>query len=601
MNDGKLSTNDDVRQVQEELKSFMEDMRKYLVEAGVNLGDQSDAESGYWPWVFDTEALSANGDEFKAALARNMPDSFVEQQMIRQRGKATYKTKKATSWAKTDSVQDVADRVYASIMQSKGYADGGSIHDYDGLAHTPYMGSHDTRILEWMANEPEMSRFLSSNIDQTLISYIDQSVRRAEFAARFNDNGSKIQTYLDNAERAGMTDKQRKLAQNYISAIMGTLGGDINPTLRKSMSYVMVYENLRLLSMSLFSSLVDPNGILVRSSSFADTMVATRAGIREIADWAKRRKGEAGGKSDIRSLAEMVGTIEDSIGKEALGYEYGGAYMAGPARNINEKWFEVTGIAGYTRLTRIMATAAAQNFLKRHKQGADKHSARYLDELGVDARDIQFDPEGNLRLLTPEERQNATEARIRADDRVRNAVFRFVDEAILRPDSAQRPVYGSDPHFMLVFHLKGFMYSFYERIMKRAYREAVDNGNLVPAMSLSLYVPGMIFADMLRDAVKDAFGDQDDDRRDDWTLGDWTDHGIERSGLFGPYVQQLVDGKQDYSQYGKLPGMSMFGPAAEHAYELVTMRGGLDNQLARAIPGQNLVRPLTDSFVDSFE
>ena len=613
MNNGKFSSNSDVRQVQEELKGVMEDMRQYLVEAGVQIGDQSNAETGYWPWVFDTDALMTSGSDFKAALVRNMPDSFVEQQVIRQRGKATYKTKKAKSWAETDTKQSVADAVYASIMQSKGYADGGSIHDYDGLSHTPYMGSHDTRILAWMAKEPEMSRFLSNNLSQTLISYVDQSVRRAEFARRFGDDGNGrndpvtgrripgIREILEKAEDAGMTEKQRKLAQNYVSALMGTLGGDINPKLRQGMSYVMVYENLRLLSMSLFSSLIDPNGILVRSGSIQDTLKATRVGIQEIADWAKRRKGEPGAKSDMRILAETVGTIEDSIGKEALGYEYGGAYMAGPARNLNEKWFEVTGIAGYTRLTRIMATGAAQNFLKRHKQGLDKNSARYLDELGVTAGDVQLDTEGNIRLLSQEERQSATPARIRSDDRLRNAIFRFVDEAILRPDSAQRPVYGSDPHFMLVFHLKGFMYSFYERIMKRAYREAVDNGNLTPAMSLGMYVPGMIFADMLRDAVKDAFGDQDDDRRDDWTLGDWTAHGMERSGLYGPYVQQAADSHEDYARFGKLPGMNMFGPAAEHAYDLVSMRGGLDNQLVRALPGQNLVRPLADSFVESFE
>lgn len=607
MNDGKFSRNAEVRQVQEELKGIMEDMRQYLVEAGVQLGDQSSAESGYWPWVFDAEKLMTNPQAFKEALARNMPDSFVENYVTRVRGKATYKEKRPRSFQATDTKETVADKVFASIMQSKGYADGGSISDYDGLSHTPYMGSHDTRILAWMAKEPEMSRFLSSDLDQTLISYVDQSIRRAEFARRFGDDGNGrvdpqtgqrikgIKELLERAEEAGMTEKQRKLAQNFIAAIMGTLGGDLNPKIRQGMSYVMVYENLRLLSMSLFSSLVDPNGILVRSGSFQDTWIATKAAIAEIAAWSKRRKGEPGGMSDIRRLAEQVGTIEDAIGKEALGYEYGGAYMAGAARNVNEKWFEVTGIAGYTRLTRVMATAAAQNFLKRHAAGADKHSARYLDELGLTARDVRLDSEGNLRLLTEEERQSATAARIAADDRLRNAVFRFVDEAILRPDSAQRPVYGSDPHFMLVFHLKGFMYSFYERIMKRAWREAVDNGNLTPAMSLSLYVPGMIFADMLRDAVKDAFGDQDDDRRDDWDLGDWSSHALERSGLYGPYVQQVADSHEDYERFGKLPGMSLLGPAAEHAHDIVTMRGGLDNQLARALPAQNLVRPLTES------
>ena len=593
---GKFSRNAEVRQTQEELKGLMEEMRTYLVDAGVEIGSRANREAGYWPWVFDTETLLRDGSDFKDALVRNMPPEFIDSYVSRTRGKAKFYDK-----SKVSTREEVAARVYESIMRSKGYGDGGTIHDYDGLSHTPYMGSHDTRILDWLAEEPNFERFMSDNLDKTLISYIDQSVKRAEFARRFDDNGEKIREYLAKAETAGMTPEQRKLAQQYVSALMGTLGGDINPQLRKAMSYVMVYENLRLLSMSLFSSLVDPMGILVRTGSVQDSMVAMRAGFREIADWMKRRKGQPGATQDARILAQTIGSIEDAIGKEALGYEYGGAYMTGPARQLNEYWFEVTGIAGYTRMTRVMAVAAAQNFLKRHAQGLDKHSDRYLDELGVTARDVRFDREGNLRLLTPEERQSASDARIAADDRLRNAIFRFVDEAILRPDSAQRPIYGSDPHFMLVFHLKGFMYSFYERIMKRAWNEAAQHGNLVPMASLGMYVPGMVAADMLRDAVKDAFGDQDDDRRDDWTAWDWAGHGLERSGLYGPYVQQLADAKEDYERFGKLPGISMFGPAAEHAVDLVTMRGGLDNQLVRAMPGQNLVEPLTESLMGNFE
>lgn len=245
-----------------------------------------------------------------------------------------------------------------------------------------------------------------------------------------------------------------------------------------------------------------------------------------------------------------------------------------------------------------MATAAAENFLKRHAKGLDKKSERYLAELGLRADDIKFDKQGRLKLLTPEQRREASKRELDRDNRVRNAMYRFIDEAILRPDSAQRPIWASDPHFMLVFHLKGFMYSFYERIMKRAWSEAAEHGNYAPIAALTLYVPGMIGADMIRDAVKDAFGDQDDDHKDEWGMGEWVAHATERSGLYGPYLQQADAAYEDSAYWGKPPGLSMAGPAAEHLYDILTMRGGLDAQLERALPGQNLVRPLWDSLTE---
>ncbi len=611
MASGRFSNDPEIKAVQKELKKLMREMRSYAVSRGVRIGKQEVGETGYWPWNFDTEAILANTTGFKDMLIRTMDDNFVRGTIKRVRGQKWLEIREGGEKVPVTRAmrEEAAQRIMDSILLSKGYADGGSINNYEIANHTPYMASHDTRILAFIAEDSRFSTFLSKDLDKTLISYIDQTVRRAEFASRFGDEGNGnertgaigISEYLRRAEQAGMTKKERVMAEKYIQAMMGTLGGDINPQLRKYMNYAIVYENLRLLSMGLFSTLVDPIGILVRTGSLQDSYVALQIAVKDLATWSKRLKGKEGGKQEMRLLAETLGIIEDSIGKEALGYEYGGVYMTGMARQVNEKWFELTGISGYTRMTRVMATGAAQSFLKRHKAGLDRDSKRYLDELGVSADDVQFDRAGNLKVLSQAERETASVQELARDDRVRTAVFRFVDEAILRPDAAQRPIYASDPHFMLIFHLKGFMYSFYERIMKRAWNEAVEHKRLVPVASLGMYVPGMIAADMLRDAVKDAFGDQDDDRRDNWTIGDWTWHGMDRSGLYGPYLEQLTQSREDYTRFGKMPGISMFGPAAEHLVDFASMKGGIEAQLTRALPGQNLIRPLTESFVGNFE
>ncbi|NIN64214.1 MAG: hypothetical protein GTO63_05845, partial [Anaerolineae bacterium] len=75
-----------------------------------------------------------------------------------------------------------------------------------------------------------------------------------------------------------------------------------------------------------------------------------------------------------------------------------------------------------------------------------------------------FDDAGDVVILTRTEREQLLRAHAESggqgfkaeldrDARVRNALNRFVDEAILRPNAAQRPIWASDPHWALVFHL----------------------------------------------------------------------------------------------------------------------------------------------------
>ncbi len=597
MNAGQWSKDRDVRLAQEKMAQFTRMMRKYLQDAGVDVGDRADPDGpGYWPWVFNTEMLldPATRREFEAMLVRTMDDDFPNKHVgMKNRKRTLVDNEKKGNRTK----EEAANAVTESIINSLGYGESPLLSNYDGAGHTPYMGSFDARILNFISKDPSYSKYLSTDFDSTMIAYVDQATKRAEFARRFKDDSSGLVELMDKAREAGMTVQEQELTSKYIQATMGTLGGDIDPRLRKGMGYMMVYENLRLLSMATFTSLVDPIGILVRTGSIQDAVQAARTGAREIATYIKRHSDDPStGMHRDRALAETLGIIEDSIGKEALGYEYGGVYMTGMAKQMNEKWFELIGISGLTRMTRVMATSAGQNFLKRHSRSDSADSKRYLAELGVKAEDIKLDRKGNIKILSERARRNATEAELDRDDRVRNAMFRFVDEAILRPDAAQRPVYGSDPHFMLIFHLKGFMYSFYERIMKRAWNEATEHGNYGPMAGLGMYIPGMIFADMLRDAVKDAFGDQDDDRKDEWTLSDWMGHATERAGLFGPFLQQINDSLES-PEFGKPIGLSMAGPSIEHLYGVLA---GQEDALD-FIPGQNLIQPLGDSLLGNFE
>ena len=67
-----------------------------------------------------------------------------------------------------------------------------------------------------------------------------------------------------------------------------------------------------------------------------------------------------------------------------------------------------------------------------------------------------------------------------------NPLNRFVDESILRPNAAHRPIWASDPNYALIFHLKSFMFAFHDRILRRAWRES-EMGNIAPLLLLSAF------------------------------------------------------------------------------------------------------------------
>jgi len=311
----------------------------------------------------------------------------------------------------------------------------------------------------------------------------------------------------------------------------------------------MVYQNIRLLALATFTSLADPLGIAARTGNLGLVFHGFKEAVKTIFN---------NNQSEVKDLAEMLGIIDYAVVNEALGWEYGGAYMTGTARKFNEGFFKWSGLTGWTRMTRIMATASATKFIARHKARPNKHSTRYLEELNLTAGDVLLDKDGGLKVLSYAERKTASATEIARDDKIRAAIVRFVDESILRPNPSQRPPWASDPHYMLAFHLKSFMYSFHDRILKRVWHE-MQHGNFTHLVGLMAYVPAMIAADLVREIIQ--YGG-DDPKKANWGMMDYAGSGFVRAGLPGVPGLTAYDIMRDY-QYGGIPGISLAGPTIE--------------------------------------
>lgn len=753
LNSGKaadVNSSNEVERVAAEIRRVLTEIRNYMVASGLRVG----YIENYFPWVFDTDYLADHRQEFIDLMsAPNFAESFAENGLT------------------------PAD-LYARLMSSSGSPD--QPINLEEIGHIPALSAKQARTMGWIdelatpEQREQFGAFLSTNLGLTLNTYIEQAVKRAEYHKRFG--GNKLNSMLDEAVKYGASEADLELAKAFVDAVMGTHGyktnqklhdmlgmappppGEIvNPKLQRLMGIMMVYQNVRTLALSTLTSVADIVGIAVRTGDISMTYGAMKAGMKQLYANAK------GDESVLIDMAEMLGTIDRHLTIEALNWEYGGVYMTGPERKINELFFRGIGLQAWTRATRVMALEAAQRFLKRHKENPNQHSERYFAELGITPEDIEFNEDGTVKIM-PTSEQFAKQARVRQlenhidvkyaqgrisrvevvnalkekewtsvpsgylinqldkdhsvedmadiqmelfergfdadsivatkelnrlrselakvesrigeiennmrgleaeldlmiergdvdaeairflqetlatyqarlaetaqehealmgrifeaeqeaaeegrrtdlnvsgteiaeehlqlqqdldrDERSRSALNRWVDGSILRPNATLRPIWASDPHWMLFFHLKSFMYAFHERIIKRIVREAGE-GNMMPMLMSGLFIPAMMMLDYLRDLIQHL--GEDDPQKVNW---DWDDHALEavqRSGMLG-LGMLAVDAGQNIKMGGW--GYESFaGPTYQQLEDILLNE---DYELEEAVPGANIIKYWVD-------
>jgi hypothetical protein len=265
------------------------------------------------------------------------------------------------------------------------------------------------------------------------------------------------------------------------------------------------------------------------------------------------------------NVARAVGAINIAGDVQVVSDMYSSQFMSPTLKKLNELFFKYNGMESWNRSMRTSAAAAAENFILRHKFEPTEQSARFLRELNLSPDDVKFNTDG---------------AGLELNDKTVAAINLWVDQAILRPNAALRPIYMSDPNWILVSHLKQYTYLFQQIIVNRVANE-LSHGNYSPAYGLMSYLPVIMTADMSRALLTPTSGDD----HDDWDFGDWLTRGVQRAGYFGP-GQMALDAGQDL-RYSN-PVTSLFGPTAEQLWDFVrsvSTGTGLTSDIAKAIPG----------------
>lgn len=597
-----------VGRMYDSVQQYLKEMHAYLVGAKTARWDE---EAKQWvpmgeikdyvmPQVWDVEKIMENP---QLVVDRLMEKHLPVLEKIAQEALAGGRP------------EEVAQAIVQRIIASAGAKD--LEESTMDIGMTPYMRSVNKRTLNWIDAEA-FAEFMQKDIVNILSSYTVQGVKRAEYVRRFGNGGTKLSALANEAmvevvagkgELPQYKAKLKALVREWVKAgregdaptmrdalakekgeeavlkglkhldpafkalmaMEGTLGYDIDPRVRQLMSGVTTYQNLRLLWLAIFSSFGDPLGIVVRGGEMKDAWNAFARGVREV----RLRWKNEHSTDDLARLAEQLGTVDAGSFLDALGQTYSSVFMYGKFKTINDALFKWNGMEAWNRAMRIQATGAAVGFIKSHLTKSNEHSERYLkQELGLD-------PAQKGKWLTKDGELDYSR------DEVKTAVMRWVDGAILRPNAAQRPVYASDPHYALFYHLKQFVYSFHKTILKRAYVEA-QHGNWSPAAALVVaYVPVLIAADLAKELLL-----PDDDPP--WMkqgFGAAVSHGFWRANLLGVPGLGL-------EAYRREDASSLLGPQIDQFADLVSVpfserRTALGEGLG-ALPGGSVWRRMAD-------
>nr|DAF28912.1 MAG TPA: hypothetical protein [Caudoviricetes sp.] len=552
------------------IRALLEEMHAYLQEAGVKRqigtdeygkpvwGDMGKV-TNYFPRYWDSAAIRANPEKFAEAL-----EPFM--------GEIAARTA-ADKIALSDGMTDLAD-------------------NDQQIGFTPGAESVNRRVFDFInvGNAHEFVEFQIQDLTAVLTSYVNKAVHRAEYARRFGNGGEKLTEILQDLFREGATQEDLETIMKGTAAMTGVLGAnEINRTWAGIQGNIIAIENLALLPLSLFASLIDPLGIAIRTGSFKDAWEGFKRGMEQLRkDLTSKVTGAKQEETELELLVRDLGVLDENSMMNAYGDAYSGNYMSRGLKKLNETFFRWNGMEGWNKAMRVQATIAGSQFILKHLRTvndekadakAKAESKRYLDEMGLKAEDLKKvetkavsltrrqlhagDPAVEVIWATNNREELLKSKEDDTTYRLRRALFKFVDSAVLRPNAAHRPIWGSDPRFALIFHLKQFTHSFQEVIMKRVWHEW-KQGNTKPAQVALTYIPFMAAADAAKAMLLG--------KGFDMSLGQFFGKEVERSGLLGT-GQYAVDAVQDMAR-GDNPAASFVGPAADHAGTIADWMAG---------------------------
>lgn len=529
-------------------RKYLDGLYDYLTN---NLGLPIKRRKNYFPHALDVTAITEDKAEFIAILKAEGIGKNVQ-----------------------NMTQDQAlEEFYQSLIMSDGTVmELGQDNKGDVLG--PSFAGLSARVFE-PALVQKLQKFYINDTMSVLTTYTHSAIKRGVIQKRFNPDNKmradkrtnitkfdplyELNERLDKAEKdyaagleTGLSPEQVAATRKIIEAYLGRLGANMNPKLRNMSALMVTYQNMRLLSFVVLSSIVDAGLIDSRSGALFTSL---KEAFRLVASTKSR--------NELYEAADMIGAIRDDITEHIVNDQQSMTYMSHKMKAGNEAFFRLVRMHQWTNLSRVMALSAGKQFMIKHANRPNsKQSQKYLKELGVTAEEV-LSWGGDTTNMSAN---------------INTALHQFIDESVIRPSAAIRPDWASDPHWAIFFHLKQFMWGYHETILRRVWQQVKDNEGLykvVPVMllaaaTLPLAAAGYELRRFLGGAPEYS----------DKKGGDYFWEVLQRSGA--PGIMQLYVDADEAEEFGQFAPFAIAGPAVSQVTDFLNK--DFDVALARSIP-----------------
>ena len=392
-----------------------------------------------------------------------------------------------------------------------------------------------------------------------LQSYVDNTVKKVELKKR--GGPQQIEKHIQEIKEQ-FGEEKAQLATDVVRSMLGK-HAKIGGMLRGVNQIGLLWNVTTLLTFATFASFPDVAGPILRSRSFKEL----RQNMSLIFDQLSR--------DEATKLAYDIGAIS----MDAMTQTYVGAgeldYLSADTKEKTNAFFRLVGLEQFTKFTRIFAASMGKSFLLNNAEKAkagDAKAQANLRELNVTADQVLSWGGGDVTAA--------------GNEAVKQALARFVDESIVRPNSAERPAWANDPRYALVWQLKQFFYSYGKTIvggnireMQRRYENEGIRGASVPLfMGALTLLPLTMLGFDLRERFKIGMAyvlpgvspsDKNYRRSKEMDWGEYTIEVIDRSGILGPFTMALPLFMSE-KRYGDPLWVGPLGPSVEKGYDLLT-------------------------------
>jgi len=547
------------RQQLEALRALFARVRKYALKAGLPVREVTN----YFTQVYDKEALLERGaaDEIFNALRREgVTDPVTGQPYTLQQVTAMLEGMSDDSYAvDLDIAQDIEDSLghrapFAQALRSRVLPDA------------------VRNVIRTIPDENGAPKYMSKSLENVVMTYLRQTVQRAEYNRRFGDTGYieaharwatgdpetrgpepefdphlAFKAMLKQGVREGADQSQVDFMLDVMAANLGQYDRIENPNLRKLTNAMMLYQNLRTLLFVVFSSFPDMANIFIRTGEFKDTWAVMRQSMKTAL--------KGGYAETLAMYGHAADAADGAIMRDMTNWRDADSQIS----RWNQRFFNAVQLTRWTNFVRSLGLKVSMEYIQKHARLAaegNEDSQRRLSELGITPADVQEWIDGGQQSSYAVENATPATARVTA------AIQQMVNDMVIHPTAPEKTMWGNSEQMKLLWHLKSFMYGFSTRVLGRAYHELTRSGapnaqKLAMVGAVALLLPLAAFGLALRDLAQYwMWGEEARTAYDDPLKYMMTLAG--RSGISG-FAQLAVDPIQA-RQFGRAPVLAFAGP-----------------------------------------